>query len=116
MIRMTAARRRSDHHARTQSAQHLHQLRARVVVIADARIGEAEILAHREPHHARCRLRLGRPQRRRAARAHLALREVENAHGVPGVHGTDEGAAAGQLGVIPVRSDGEEGEIGHAGK
>ena len=45
-----------------------------------------------------------------AARAHLALREIENRRALPGARRLDERAAARELDVVAVRGDGEQVE------
>ena len=52
-------------------------------------------------------LRLGGANLRRSARAELTLREIENADALAGLRGLGEHAAAGELGVVGMRDDGE---------
>jgi hypothetical protein len=44
----------------------------------------------------------------RAARAHLTLREIENADTLAAIHGLDERATAGEFDVVTVRADGKQ--------
>ena len=77
-------------------------------VVDDAGVGKPERFAHGDAEHLRRALRFRGAQLGRSARAHLALREIENARAMPGARRLGERAAAGELDVVAMRGDGEK--------
>src|SRR5213594_1476447 len=61
-----------------------------------------EVHTNPEPgaQHLARRLGLLRPDLRRTASAHFALRQVQNAHGVPFIDHLEQGAGASQLHIV----------------
>ena len=110
VIRVPSARCRCDHHARLERTDALGEREARVRRVGDAGVGQVEVLAQRHAHHARRRVRFAFADLGRAARAHLAGREVDDADALAALGVRDQRAAADEFDVIAVRTDGQQVE------
>ena len=75
------------------------------------RVGQPGVETHLVTEHLGGAVGLGGPRRRVAARAALALREVEDAHPVTGPDGRRERPAAGQLDVVSMRRDRQQVDV-----
>ena len=78
--------------------------------------GRAEVLAQRDAEHLRGPHRLFGAHLGGSARAHLALREIEDADAMALPRGFGERATAGQLAVVAMRDDGEQVDVVHGAK
>ena len=78
---------------------------SRLGSVHDAAVGKSEVLARRKSEH-RCRARrfLGR-EARRAARAQLSGREIDDSGRASERRRLDQRAAARELDIVPVRGD-----------
>ena len=115
MIGMPAVLRGRNHDRRSQPTNHAGEKPARLGRIDDARVRQLEILSHGEAKDCRRPLRLFGPQGGRSARAHLTFGEIQYARATALRRELDERTAARELGVISVREDRENVQIGHAG-
>ena len=108
VVGMTSLERRRDHDARPEAADRPHEQLTRRRRVLDPRVGQPERLARAAADDLGGTLRFLPPQLGRAARAHLALREVDDRRALPRLGRLDERAAAGELDVVAMRGDGEE--------
>ena len=110
VIGMPPLERRRDHDARTVAPDGPHERHAGARRVLDRGVGQLEILARAAPDDLRRAVGLPSSQLGRAARPHLALREVEDRGALPEPGRLDQRAAAGELDVVTVRGDGEDGD------
>src|SRR5687767_2763448 len=94
-----------DDDPRPEMPDLLHQDFPRRLAVLEMCVGEARIPALAHTHHHAGLFRFLCPQRRAAARARLAFRQIEYRSRVPRVGRPDERAGTGELDVVPVRGD-----------
>src|ERR1700751_2158602 len=78
--------------------------------VLNASVGNVEGAAPDYAENLRSIIRLALPVFGRAARSHLAARQIENSRPLPLFRSFEQGAAARLLHVVPVRSDGQNVE------
>ncbi len=105
VVRVSSAVEGKDHDPGAQAADHGRYLLAAIRAVDHARVRKARVPAHGQPQHLGGSIGLLCPHLRRAAGAHLALREVDRAGAVSLLHAPEEGPAAGELDVVPVGVD-----------
>jgi hypothetical protein len=108
VIGVSARREGEDHHLRLQLPEDGHHPLPGFVGVVQVGIGESGVVSAGEAEH------LGGPGGLLAAEGGAASAagfpggEVEHRGAVPLVMGPEEGAAAGEFGVVPVGGDGEQ--------
>ena len=107
MIGVLAGDRRREHDARLELADQAHELGPRLRRVDDTRVRQPEVHARRNAENLGGVARLGGAELGRAARAHLALCEVDDG-GTPSLRrGFEQRAATRELDVIAVCGDGQ---------
>jgi hypothetical protein len=112
MIGVASFERGRDHDARTVSTNRPCERRPCAWRVLDRGVGQLEVLSKAASDDSGGAVRFPAPQLGRAARTHLALGEVEDRRALPELGGLDERPAAGELDVVAMRGDGENGDGG----
>ena len=110
VIGVAPLQRRRDDDARAEATDRPHEQLARRRRVLDACVGEPERLPRAAPDDLGGPLRFLLPERGGAARAHLALREVDDRGAVTALRRLDQRPAAGELDVVAMGGDGEDGD------
>ena len=110
VVGMPSLERRRDDDARPVAADDPRERRAGARRVLDRGVWKLEVLARAAPDDLRGAVGLLSAQLGRAARAHLALREVEDGGALSQLGRLDQRAAAGELDVVTMRGDGEDGD------
>jgi hypothetical protein len=110
VIRMAAFPVGKNQHARTLLAEDADDLQPVLPGVFDAAVRYVECLPPCDFQNSRRLGRLARAIFGRAAGAHFALREVENAGAVAALGHLEQRAAAGLLYIIAMRGEGENVE------
>ena len=97
-----------DQYARTKLANHARDLQLVLVGVLDASVGNVEGLPPSGFEDAGCIIGFACAIVDGAARAHLALRQVEDGGAISAFGHLQERAAASLLNVVAVRSDGQD--------
>src|SRR6516164_7264998 len=110
MIRMPALPVRKNYYAGPRLANDGRNLKTILPGVLNASVGNIEGAAPDYAENLRSIIRLALPVFGRAARAHLAAREVENTRPLPLLRSFEHSTAAGLLDVITMSSDGQNVE------
>src|SRR2546426_954627 len=108
VVGMPAHGEREDDDPRPHRADELDERRPRGLVVREVRVRQTGVEAQRHPERRGGALRLRGSGGGVAARARLALGEVQDADPVARPDGLGERAAAGELGVVTMGGDGEQ--------
>ena len=115
VVGMPPLERRRDHDARPIAADDPRERRrASRGVFSIAGVRQPEILPRAAADDLGGAVGLLSSQLGGAARPHLALRQVEDRGALPQPGRLDQRAAAGELDVVTVRGDGEDGRLARA--
>ena len=109
---------RQNHHARPRLADHARYFQPVLPGVFDAAVGNIERPPPARAENSRRVRRLARAIFGGAARAHFALRQIENAGALAALGHLQQRAAAGLLHVVAVRGNGQnvEGSRGHVSR
>src|SRR5579864_8932323 len=107
MIRVTRLPIRKDQHARTQFTDDTRDLDPIAEGVLDAAIGDVERLAPTDFQDARRLAGLARAVFNGAARAHFALREVEDSSAVSALAHLEQRTAARLFHIVAMSGDGQ---------
>ena len=105
VVRMAPLPVGQNHHARLQLADLHRHGHARAERVFQPRVRHVHVAAPVQPHVLAGRLRFCHALLGRAARAHVAGRQVEHAGAVSHLGHADQGAAAGLLHIVGMRRD-----------
>ena len=97
-----------NQHPRTLFAEYASDLQAILPGIFDAAVGKIERVAPGNFQNARRLRRFAGAIFGAAARAHLALREIQNAGAISALGHLEKSSAAGLFDVVTVRGQGEK--------
>ncbi len=111
VVGMAALPVRKDDHLRPGLADRARDLQAVLPGVLHAAVRDVERAAPPDAQDARRLFRLARTVLGSAARAQLALGEVEDAGAMAALRHLEQGAAAGLLHVVTVSGDGEDVQV-----